>query len=95
MIYFEPAHFYPFLTHWNHTSHLLYFLTTAYLSLRSYFGRRGLGQLEWQEGRSSGTYQPSATLLRMAFVLMQHCWAWTVLVVVVYWSARETRQQQQ
>jgi hypothetical protein len=90
VIYFTPGRFWYYLTNWNHTAQLLYFTLTAYLALRSYFGRQDAASrslnIDEHGSKYTGTYHPSARLLRISFVLMQHCFAWTVLVVLVYWT---------
>jgi hypothetical protein len=75
-----------FLTNWNHTSIFIYFNLSCYICVRNYIARAKSTDLEaaGQQGQSS--YVPNTRLLRFTYGMMEHSFAWTCLVVVVYWS---------
>ena len=102
------ARFFVFLTNWNQTSLLLYLTCSLYICARHWWGsqaRASSGSASHadhladiyvvdQSHRDAplSAYTPSATLLRFTYAIFEHSFAWTYLVVLIYWTTEFPRQ---
>jgi len=78
-----------FLTHWTHTSVMLYYMAQFYICTRYYLNVEHSTPSDLFAHSvtvPSSSYTPHAHLLRVTHVLGEHAFAWCVLVVLVYWG---------